>query len=233
MNVWLRGIKTALLVFISCSSVRRVKCTMCCLAQQSAEKIDRSRAHAGSIFLRLLHSTEPAVPHIPHREELLNIFPLWVNPTLHSALQALTAAVIALHFLLEYIHKIWQFEVQQRVILVVGVLQGDSNQSELERPITSFPVHHEAAGTASVSAPHPAGHHRVCGRDHPVHGRSNVKSEQNNVLKNTNRHLKEGTRFTECYLHQICYERRVFFSLQQLSTPCTSSPGRATPHIGT
>uniref|UniRef100_A0A671Z033 Tubulin-specific chaperone D n=1 Tax=Sparus aurata TaxID=8175 RepID=A0A671Z033_SPAAU len=53
-----------------------VKCTMCCLAQQSAEKIDRSRAHAGSIFLRLLHSTEPAVPHIPHREELLNIFPL-------------------------------------------------------------------------------------------------------------------------------------------------------------
>uniref|UniRef100_A0A671Z020 Tubulin-specific chaperone D n=1 Tax=Sparus aurata TaxID=8175 RepID=A0A671Z020_SPAAU len=64
------------LVFISCSSVRRVKCTMCCLAQQSAEKIDRSRAHAGSIFLRLLHSTEPAVPHIPHREELLNIFPL-------------------------------------------------------------------------------------------------------------------------------------------------------------
>uniref|UniRef100_A0A671Z025 Tubulin-specific chaperone D n=1 Tax=Sparus aurata TaxID=8175 RepID=A0A671Z025_SPAAU len=53
-----------------------LSCTMCCLAQQSAEKIDRSRAHAGSIFLRLLHSTEPAVPHIPHREELLNIFPL-------------------------------------------------------------------------------------------------------------------------------------------------------------
>ncbi|XP_041634240.1 tubulin-specific chaperone D [Cheilinus undulatus] len=53
-----------------------VKCTMCCLAQQAAEKIDRYRAHAGSILLHLLHSTDPAVPHIPHREELLNIFPV-------------------------------------------------------------------------------------------------------------------------------------------------------------
>uniref|UniRef100_A0A3Q3SV46 Tubulin-specific chaperone D n=1 Tax=Mastacembelus armatus TaxID=205130 RepID=A0A3Q3SV46_9TELE len=52
-----------------------VKCMMCCLAQQAAEKIDRYRAHAGNIFLHLLHSTEPAVPHIPHREELLSIFP--------------------------------------------------------------------------------------------------------------------------------------------------------------
>ncbi|KAK2836189.1 hypothetical protein Q7C36_014058 [Tachysurus vachellii] len=49
---------------------------MCCLAQKAAEKIDRYRAHAGAVFLRLLHSTEPAVPHIPHQEELLNIFPL-------------------------------------------------------------------------------------------------------------------------------------------------------------
>ncbi|KAB5530646.1 hypothetical protein PHYPO_G00131760 [Pangasianodon hypophthalmus] len=49
---------------------------MCCLAQQAAEKIDRYRAHAGAVFLRLLHSTEPAVPHIPHQEELLKIFPL-------------------------------------------------------------------------------------------------------------------------------------------------------------
>uniref|UniRef100_A0A8C4HYG9 Tubulin-specific chaperone D n=1 Tax=Dicentrarchus labrax TaxID=13489 RepID=A0A8C4HYG9_DICLA len=52
-----------------------VKCMMCCLAQQAAEKIDRYRAHAGNIFLSLLHSTEPEVPHIPHREELLSIFP--------------------------------------------------------------------------------------------------------------------------------------------------------------
>uniref|UniRef100_A0A8C7XEC9 Tubulin-specific chaperone D n=1 Tax=Oryzias sinensis TaxID=183150 RepID=A0A8C7XEC9_9TELE len=48
---------------------------MCCLAQQAAEKIDRYRAHAIKVFLRLLHSTDPAIPHIPHREELLHIFP--------------------------------------------------------------------------------------------------------------------------------------------------------------
>ncbi|CAG01098.1 unnamed protein product, partial [Tetraodon nigroviridis] len=62
--------------------------TMCCLAQQAAEKIDRYRAHAGNIFLRLLHSTQPAVPHIPHREELLRVFPVetltslnWLAPS--------------------------------------------------------------------------------------------------------------------------------------------------------
>uniref|UniRef100_A0A8C9TIV3 Tubulin-specific chaperone D n=1 Tax=Scleropages formosus TaxID=113540 RepID=A0A8C9TIV3_SCLFO len=49
---------------------------MCCLAQQAAEKIDRCRAHAGTIFLDLLHSKNPVVPHIPHREELLAIFPV-------------------------------------------------------------------------------------------------------------------------------------------------------------
>ncbi|KAK3511434.1 hypothetical protein QTP70_008480 [Hemibagrus guttatus] len=49
---------------------------MCCVAQQAAEKIDSCRAHAGAVFLRLLHSTESTVPHIPHQEELLNIFPL-------------------------------------------------------------------------------------------------------------------------------------------------------------
>uniref|UniRef100_A0A4W3JSU0 Tubulin-specific chaperone D n=1 Tax=Callorhinchus milii TaxID=7868 RepID=A0A4W3JSU0_CALMI len=41
----------------------------------SAEKIDRYRAHAGSVFLRVLHFDNPAVPHVPHREELENIFP--------------------------------------------------------------------------------------------------------------------------------------------------------------
>ncbi|XP_069785635.1 tubulin-specific chaperone D isoform X2 [Narcine bancroftii] len=48
---------------------------MCYLAQLSAEKIDRFRAHAGSVFLRILHFDNPAVPHIPHREELESIFP--------------------------------------------------------------------------------------------------------------------------------------------------------------
>uniref|UniRef100_A0A671T6A5 Tubulin-specific chaperone D n=1 Tax=Sinocyclocheilus anshuiensis TaxID=1608454 RepID=A0A671T6A5_9TELE len=68
---------TLLLTVISLifCSVQRM---MCCLAQQAAEKIDRYRAHAGTVFLRLLHSTDPAVPHIPHREELLSIFPLLI-----------------------------------------------------------------------------------------------------------------------------------------------------------
>uniref|UniRef100_A0A8D0L4C6 Tubulin-specific chaperone D n=1 Tax=Sphenodon punctatus TaxID=8508 RepID=A0A8D0L4C6_SPHPU len=48
---------------------------MCCLAQQAAEKIDRYRAHAGSVFLSLLHFDSPPVPHIPHREDLERIFP--------------------------------------------------------------------------------------------------------------------------------------------------------------
>lgn len=63
---------------------------MCCLAQQTAEKIDWCRAHAGQIFLHLLHSTEPVVPHIPHREELLSIFPPETKTSLNwlSASQA-------------------------------------------------------------------------------------------------------------------------------------------------
>ncbi|XP_061472447.1 tubulin-specific chaperone D isoform X2 [Rhineura floridana] len=48
---------------------------MCCVAQQSAEKIDRFRAHAGSVFLTLLHFDSPPIPHIPHREDLQKIFP--------------------------------------------------------------------------------------------------------------------------------------------------------------
>uniref|UniRef100_A0A7N4V772 Tubulin-specific chaperone D n=1 Tax=Sarcophilus harrisii TaxID=9305 RepID=A0A7N4V772_SARHA len=48
---------------------------MCCLAQQSSEKIDRFRAHAGSIFLNLLYFDNPPVPHLPYREELEKIFP--------------------------------------------------------------------------------------------------------------------------------------------------------------
>uniref|UniRef100_A0A8C4NV42 Tubulin-specific chaperone D n=1 Tax=Dicentrarchus labrax TaxID=13489 RepID=A0A8C4NV42_DICLA len=67
--------EVTMLVAISAPEILSVKCMMCCLAQQAAEKIDRYRAHAGNIFLSLLHSTEPEVPHIPHREELLSIFP--------------------------------------------------------------------------------------------------------------------------------------------------------------
>ncbi|XP_010786645.1 tubulin-specific chaperone D [Notothenia coriiceps] len=60
-----------------------VKRMMCCLAQQAAEKIDRYRAHAGNVFLCLLHSKEPAVPHIPHQEELLRIFPFETTTSLN------------------------------------------------------------------------------------------------------------------------------------------------------
>ncbi|TTQ55690.1 Tubulin-specific chaperone D [Bagarius yarrelli] len=63
---------------------------MCCLAQQAGEKIDRYRAHAGAVFLHLLHSTTPAVPHIPHQEELLQIFPLVSVPLLNMFDQMLT-----------------------------------------------------------------------------------------------------------------------------------------------
>ncbi|KAG8128953.1 hypothetical protein E2320_015741 [Naja naja] len=48
---------------------------VCSVAQQSAEKIDRFRAHAGSVFLTLLYFDNPPVPHIPHREDLERIFP--------------------------------------------------------------------------------------------------------------------------------------------------------------
>uniref|UniRef100_A0A8C2ZP25 Tubulin-specific chaperone D n=1 Tax=Cyclopterus lumpus TaxID=8103 RepID=A0A8C2ZP25_CYCLU len=65
-----------------------VKCMMRCLAQQAAEKIDRYRAHAGNVFLRLLHSTEPAVPHIPQQEELLSIFPTTTSLNWNAPSQA-------------------------------------------------------------------------------------------------------------------------------------------------
>lgn len=64
-------------------SAELVKRMMCCLAQQASEKIDRYRAHAGNIFLHLLHSEDPVVPHIPHKEELLTIFPPETRTTLN------------------------------------------------------------------------------------------------------------------------------------------------------
>ncbi|CAH0396102.1 unnamed protein product [Bemisia tabaci] len=43
------------------------------LAQQSVERIERTRAHAGKIFFSLLHNV-PRIPHIPNHEDLLEIF---------------------------------------------------------------------------------------------------------------------------------------------------------------
>ncbi|XP_063817074.1 tubulin-specific chaperone D [Pseudophryne corroboree] len=48
---------------------------MCSIVQQAAEKIDRFRAHAGTVFLNLLYQDNPPIPHIPHREALERIFP--------------------------------------------------------------------------------------------------------------------------------------------------------------
>lgn len=47
----------------------------CILVQQAMEKIDRTRAHAGKILVRMLRTTVPApVPHFPHRDEMAAIF---------------------------------------------------------------------------------------------------------------------------------------------------------------
>ncbi|KAF6039920.1 TBCD [Bugula neritina] len=44
------------------------------LAQQACEKIDRTRNVAGTALASLLH-TEPEIPHIPCRGQLLHLFP--------------------------------------------------------------------------------------------------------------------------------------------------------------
>eukprot|EP00795_Rhopilema_esculentum_P013850 gene13850-4790_t len=46
----------------------------CCLVQQSAEKIDRTRGHAGETLLRMVHM-KPPLPDIPHHQELREVFP--------------------------------------------------------------------------------------------------------------------------------------------------------------
>ncbi|XP_061405504.1 tubulin-specific chaperone D [Lethenteron reissneri] len=48
---------------------------MCRLLQQAAEKIDRTREQAVSVLMALLHRDERPVPHIPHRQQLLDAFP--------------------------------------------------------------------------------------------------------------------------------------------------------------
>ncbi|XP_071963233.1 tubulin-specific chaperone D-like [Antedon mediterranea] len=48
---------------------------MCCLVQQSCEKIDRIRNIAGEIILRLVYSDDPSIPYIPNHQEIMQIFP--------------------------------------------------------------------------------------------------------------------------------------------------------------
>uniref|UniRef100_A0A8B9FJ50 Tubulin-specific chaperone D n=1 Tax=Amazona collaria TaxID=241587 RepID=A0A8B9FJ50_9PSIT len=80
----LKGRLQFLLCFcLKCSILSYCKQIMCCVAQQSAEKIDKFRAHAGSVFLTLLHFDHPPIPHIPHREELERVFPRSEKETLN------------------------------------------------------------------------------------------------------------------------------------------------------
>lgn len=145
---------------------------MCCLAQQAAEKIDRYRAHAGNIFLRLLHSKQPAVPHIPHREELLRVFPVWVNPVIISPL--LLEHIFTSNSWINTVGHSASYKASHWPICdsMCRVFQWDFDQSELAGSIPSFPVHFQAIGSAWLSVPHPAGPVCVRGRDHRVHRRS-------------------------------------------------------------
>ncbi|XP_043924058.1 tubulin-specific chaperone D [Protopterus annectens] len=76
---------TLLLVNNHAQLIQPVVCKkmMCCLAQQAGEKIDRCRAHAGSIFLKMLQYDTPTVPHVPHREDLEKLFPRSETETLN------------------------------------------------------------------------------------------------------------------------------------------------------
>ncbi|XP_068671771.1 tubulin-specific chaperone D-like isoform X2 [Montipora foliosa] len=84
VGAWVREASMSGLETLTCFVVQNdpsllppdiVQRVMQCLAQQASEKIDRTRAHAGEIFLRLLYMDSPSVPHIPHYRELLEIFP--------------------------------------------------------------------------------------------------------------------------------------------------------------
>ncbi|XP_019615055.1 PREDICTED: LOW QUALITY PROTEIN: tubulin-specific chaperone D-like [Branchiostoma belcheri] len=58
--------------------------TIFSVLHQAGEKIDRARVVAGETLLRLLYH-DPPVPHIPHREELLSLFPEKDKETLNWA----------------------------------------------------------------------------------------------------------------------------------------------------
>ncbi|XP_063533150.1 tubulin-specific chaperone D [Cydia strobilella] len=51
-----------------------VSAVACGVAQQSVEKIDRTRAHAGRIFTSLIYN-DPPITNIPHHDALKRIFP--------------------------------------------------------------------------------------------------------------------------------------------------------------
>ncbi|XP_035206135.1 tubulin-specific chaperone D-like, partial [Stegodyphus dumicola] len=83
----------------------------CVILQQCTEKIDRTRAVAGSVFEMLLHS-EPRVPHVPFHQELLEVFNSevcdeikWASPgdTFHYFVQVLQFPCYTHNLLLGFI----------------------------------------------------------------------------------------------------------------------------------
>ncbi|CAH1795099.1 unnamed protein product, partial [Owenia fusiformis] len=80
----------------------------CSLVQQCSEKIDRTRAHAGEIFQKLLYH-KPPLAFIPHEQELHKIFPRteveflnWASPasTFPLFTQLLSLSTYRYHILL-------------------------------------------------------------------------------------------------------------------------------------
>uniref|UniRef100_A0A674GL87 Tubulin-specific chaperone D n=1 Tax=Taeniopygia guttata TaxID=59729 RepID=A0A674GL87_TAEGU len=105
---------------------------MCWLAQQSAEKIDKFRAHAGSVFLTLLHFDHPPVPHIPHREELERIFPRWEKEVLNwNAASEAFPRITQLLGLPAY---------QYHVLLGLSVSVGGLTETTVRAPLLSNPM---------------------------------------------------------------------------------------------
>ena len=69
------------IMWLSCDLLSPPSCSVrqavCCLVQQSNEKIDRTRAHACSRLMTIVHHSPP-IPHIPHHKDLLSFFQKWV-----------------------------------------------------------------------------------------------------------------------------------------------------------
>uniref|UniRef100_A0A8C2HFN0 Tubulin-specific chaperone D n=1 Tax=Cyprinus carpio TaxID=7962 RepID=A0A8C2HFN0_CYPCA len=115
---------------------------MCCLVQQAAEKIDRYRAHAGTVFLRLLHSTDPAVPHVPHREELLSIFP----PETGNSLNWNAASQAFPH--ITQLLRLHQYQYHTLLGLTVSV--GGLTESTVGCITSSQPLKHSSPSVATL-----------------------------------------------------------------------------------
>lgn len=80
IGAWVREASMSVLhqLLVTCPSERLepdvVHAVMSGLAQQSVEKIDRTRGMAGKLFHNLIYH-QPKIPHILHHEVLLEIFP--------------------------------------------------------------------------------------------------------------------------------------------------------------